>query len=308
MRGYDNFNFPAFDAAAEYLRGFGHTVLSPAEHDRAAGFDETQESSLDGFDLGAAMAWDLEQVRECDFVVLLPGWVNSTGANRELEEAEKWGKGAYEYDKTGRIKFRYGTGNVVLEPKKVSSFQDLKYGDTFVIEQRKYDLTTPEETRRQALWQAQDDLMDVPMPQPPKFATADHQFADAPPYAETHPQIRTFDTGATRDTENGKLDYEGFISPWAWERYGRYMNEHRKMADGSLRASDNWQHGFPREVLLKSLFRHFMAVWMDHRMLGIDPEIWDEPGWQEAMENDLCGVLFNTQALLHQLTRPGGIL
>jgi hypothetical protein len=117
-----------------------------------------------------------------------------------------------------------------------------------------------------------------------------------------------FDTGATRDTENGKLDYEGFISPWAWERYGRYMNEHRKMADGSLRASDNWQHGFPREVLLKSLFRHFMAVWMDHRMLGIDPEIWDEPGWQETMENDLCGVLFNTQALLHQLTRPGGIL
>ena len=257
MRGHDNYNFPAFDAAAAFMRDFGYTVISPAEHDRSLGFDETR-NSLEGFDLGAALEWDLQQVRECDWVLLLPGWSLSTGANAELEEAEKWGKGAYEYDKTGRITKRYGTGNVVLEPQK--------------------------------------------------YATADHQFHDAPPYVETHPQIRTFETGATRDTENGKTDYEGYISPWAWERYGRYMNEHREMGDGSLRASDNWQRGFPREVLMKSLFRHFMAVWMDHRMLGIDPEIWDEPGWQEAMENDLCGVLFNTQALLHQLTRPSGIL
>ena len=36
MRGYPNFNFPAFDFAAAKLRAEGHQVFSPAERDRMA--------------------------------------------------------------------------------------------------------------------------------------------------------------------------------------------------------------------------------------------------------------------------------
>ena len=36
MRGYANFNFPAFDYAAAKLRNKGFEVFSPAERDRLA--------------------------------------------------------------------------------------------------------------------------------------------------------------------------------------------------------------------------------------------------------------------------------
>lgn len=86
MRGVDRFNFPAFDAAAKRLREAGWHVLSPAEHDRDAGFDETL-NSLSGFDIDAAFAWDLEQIRHCDAIYLLHGWERSTGALAELSVA-----------------------------------------------------------------------------------------------------------------------------------------------------------------------------------------------------------------------------
>ena len=40
-------------------------------------------------------------------------------------------------------------------------------------------------------------------------------------------KIRTFETGATRDTELGKLDYEGFLSPTVLKAYAEYLNKHR---------------------------------------------------------------------------------
>ena len=69
--------------------------------------------------------------------------------------------------------------------------------------------------------------------------------------------VRTFDTGATRDTDDGKLDYEGFISPLVLERFARYMHTHRLQPDGTLRDSDNWQKGIPRDQYIKSAWRHF---------------------------------------------------
>ena len=53
-------------------------------------------------------------------------------------------------------------------------------------------------------------------------------------------KMRTFDTGATRDTDSDKLDFDGFLSPLALEAFAEYMHRHRQVADGSLRASDNW--------------------------------------------------------------------
>ena len=91
MRGLDQFGFPAFDAAASALRAAGRTVVSPAEHDRSLGFDETK-NSLDGFDLKSAILWDLEQVANCDRIVLLPGWEQSSGVRVELALAEMLNK------------------------------------------------------------------------------------------------------------------------------------------------------------------------------------------------------------------------
>jgi hypothetical protein len=102
--------------------------------------------------------------------------------------------------------------------------------------------------------------------------------------------MRKFDTGATRDTEAGKLDYEGFLSPLVLERYAQYMDKHRTQPDGGRRDSDNWQKGIPRDAYMKSLWRHFMDVWKLHRGLSASVCI------QEA----LCAVLFNAMGYLHE--------
>lgn len=105
---------------------------------------------------------------------------------------------------------------------------------------------------------------------------------------------RVFETGASRDTAEGKLDYEGFLSPAVLDRFAGYMHRNRKMRDGSLRDSDNWQKGIPRVVYMKSMFRHFMDVWRLHR----------RGEYGEEMEEALCAMMFNVQGLLFEvLTR-----
>lgn len=103
-------------------------------------------------------------------------------------------------------------------------------------------------------------------------------------------KFRTFSTGATRDTDEGKFDYEGFLSPTVLERYAAYMNKHRRQSDGSLRASDNWQKGIPREQYMKSLFRHFMDAWKLHRGCVAQADI----------EEALCAVMFNAMGYLFE--------
>lgn len=105
--------------------------------------------------------------------------------------------------------------------------------------------------------------------------------------------MRTFETGATRDTDSGKLDYEGFLSPLVLERYAQYMDEHRRQADGAFRDSDNWQKGIPRDAYMKSLWRHFMDAWKAHRGLSI----------RVSIEEALCAVLFNAMGYLHEILR-----
>jgi hypothetical protein len=102
--------------------------------------------------------------------------------------------------------------------------------------------------------------------------------------------LRKFETGASRDTEDGKLDYEGFLSPAVLEAYAAYMHANRKMADGSLRGSDNWQKGIPKDVYMKSLLRHTMKLWKDHRA-------------GKASQEELCAVMFNAMGYLYELLR-----
>lgn len=105
--------------------------------------------------------------------------------------------------------------------------------------------------------------------------------------------MRKFDTGATRDTEKGKPDYEGFLSPLVIEAYGRYMHKHRVQADGELRDSDNWQKGFgPKhlDVCIKSAWRHFIDWWKEHRKLSS----------RDGIDEAICGLLFNIMAYYHE--------
>lgn len=103
--------------------------------------------------------------------------------------------------------------------------------------------------------------------------------------------MRQFATGATRNTDEGKLDYEGFLSPAVLQRYGEYMDKHRTQADGARRASDNWQKGIPPDAYMKSGWRHFMDWWFFHRGYAS----------REGIEEAICALLFNAMGYLHTI-------
>jgi len=106
------------------------------------------------------------------------------------------------------------------------------------------------------------------------------------------PLIRTFATGATRDTNDNKLDYWRFLSWPVIERYAQYMHTHRVQADGSLRDGDNWKKGIPIECYRESLMRHH-----------VDMELACERGTRLEVMELLCAMLFNTFGLLHELLK-----
>lgn len=109
---------------------------------------------------------------------------------------------------------------------------------------------------------------------------------------ERTPGMRQFETGATRSNDSALPDYEGFISPLVLQAFGRYMNRHRTQADGTIRDSDNWQKGIPLSSYMKSMFRHFLDVWLWHRG--------HEGDESHSIEEALCALLFNVMGYLHE--------
>jgi hypothetical protein len=80
MTNLPDYNFPAFNAAAERLRRFGYEVVNPAELHPVV---EDWQSS---------MCRDIAVMLGCDTVAYLPGWESSDGAMLELELAKRLGK------------------------------------------------------------------------------------------------------------------------------------------------------------------------------------------------------------------------
>lgn len=105
--------------------------------------------------------------------------------------------------------------------------------------------------------------------------------------------MRKFETGATRNVDDDNHDYEGFLSPLVIKRFGEYMHGHRKQADGTIRASDNWQKGIPFDSYMKSGWRHFVDWWCGHRKVES----------RDDLETALCALLFNVQGYLHELLK-----
>lgn len=109
MRGYPEFNFPAFNAVSKRLRADGHDVFNPAERDieRHGGVDiskgnstgcEAEAAKTHGFDLRVALAEDMDFIcRKADAIVMLPGWEGSKGATAERATALALGLKVLEY-------------------------------------------------------------------------------------------------------------------------------------------------------------------------------------------------------------------
>lgn len=115
------------------------------------------------------------------------------------------------------------------------------------------------------------------------------------PNKQVNNMTRQYETGATRDSAENKLDYEGFLSPLVLKRFAEYMHECRlrNIPEGQeIRSSDNWQKGMPVEDYVKSLLRHTMSVWLHH------DNFWPETN--EDYQTALCAILFNVQGLLHE--------
>ena len=112
-------------------------------------------------------------------------------------------------------------------------------------------------------------------------------------WLEDNGTIRQFDTGATRDTAEGKLEPWGFGSALVDLAYAEYMHENRIQSDGSLRASDNWKKGIPRDAYWHSLSRHIQ----DLRLII---EGFPEKAREQDIVKVLCAIKFNVDGLLYE--------
>jgi hypothetical protein len=110
-------------------------------------------------------------------------------------------------------------------------------------------------------------------------------------------KIRQFETGANRDTQDGKLVYEAFFSPIVLRRMAEYMHGHRTQSNGAMRAGDNWQSGLPVATYQDSLVRHLVDAWYAWRVYGWRGQT------QRALEDLLCAIVFNASGYLFELLK-----
>jgi len=127
MRGYDEFNFPAFRSAAKALRKHGYHIASPAEKDETDGFDwagtkgTTDELHKANFQIHIALLADIEIIAAplCVGVICLPGWERSSGAKAETAFAWAIGKPVRQFFEPSRGN-GYNYELITVEPTTTS--------------------------------------------------------------------------------------------------------------------------------------------------------------------------------------------
>ncbi len=102
--------------------------------------------------------------------------------------------------------------------------------------------------------------------------------------------MREFGTGASRASDSGKFDYEGFLDPLVLEAFAAYMDVNRITEDGTQRASDNWQLGIPMPVYAKSEWRHHIDFHKINRGIAV----------KEGELGAVGGILFNVLGWMHE--------
>lgn len=109
-------------------------------------------------------------------------------------------------------------------------------------------------------------------------------YTDLEPKSSRNGNITKFETGAIRDTNEGKEDYIETISWLAMRAYAKYMT-----AKASVYGPGNWRKGIPDEFYERSMMRHiqkYLANKYDNANL-------------EPNEDHLCAALFNLFGLIH---------
>lgn len=92
MTGYENYNFPAFIAAAEKLIEQGYDVVNPVDH-----------GVVEGAGWSDYLRHDLAKLSRCEKVFFLPGWENSKGACLEKHIAEELGMEIFFLDSNNEV-------------------------------------------------------------------------------------------------------------------------------------------------------------------------------------------------------------
>lgn len=101
-------------------------------------------------------------------------------------------------------------------------------------------------------------------------------------------KITNFDTGAIRDSLEGKEMYTETISWTALRRYAQYMTGKREKYGGG-----NFKKGIPAESYENSLMRH-VVKYLTNKLEGGD---------LEKGEDHLAAIVFNTFGLMHEEER-----
>ncbi len=87
MRGYPEYNFPAFDKYQAYLEEQGMKVISPANLDRKFGFNPKTDAVTPKL-IRKMIQRDVEAICNVKTFVLMPGWETSKGVAVEKALAE----------------------------------------------------------------------------------------------------------------------------------------------------------------------------------------------------------------------------
>jgi len=109
---------------------------------------------------------------------------------------------------------------------------------------------------------------------------------------EPWPPHRTFESGAIRDSEEGKPDMVETTSTYADWRYTQYMTAKKeKYGEG------NFKKGIPRLSYLKSLRRHVtrLQALYECETLGLPVAPWMEPN-----EDHAAAIRFNVDGWMHE--------
>jgi hypothetical protein len=83
MTGYENWNFPAFNEAAERFHEAGYQVINPAKFYESIDMTPIQWEE--------AMRQAIKLMVDCDAIAMLPGWRKSKGARIEAAIAYQLG-------------------------------------------------------------------------------------------------------------------------------------------------------------------------------------------------------------------------
>lgn len=105
---------------------------------------------------------------------------------------------------------------------------------------------------------------------------------------ENKQDIRQFDSGAIRDSEENKEDYIETISWTAFRRYAQYMTEKKKKY-----GAGNFKKGIDIDSYERSLVRH-LQKYMENKYEG---------GIVETQEDHLAAILFNVFGIIHEEER-----